>query len=75
MKKSPIIRNVTFRSKLKTMGLSLENVALRGVMLKNTDWIFGVAVYTGEDTKMSRNSKITRNKFSTGLLLRPFSIF
>ncbi len=47
------------------MGLSLENVALRGTKLKNTDYVYGCAVYTGHDTKMSMNSKITSNKFST----------
>ena len=34
-------------------------------MLKNTDYMYGVAIYTGEDTKMSMNSKMTGNKFST----------
>ena len=34
-------------------------------MLKNTDYMYGVAIYTGEDPKMSMNSKMTGNKFST----------
>jgi len=59
------LRNEVGQGPAKSSSLSLDNVALRGVMLKNTDWIYGTAVYTGADTKMSMNSKITRNKFST----------
>ena len=45
--------------------VGMDNLALRGTQLFNTDFILGVAVYTGEDTKMSQNSKITANKFSS----------
>ena len=33
--------------------------------IRNTEHVFGCAVYTGRDTKMSKNSKTTANKFST----------
>ncbi|XP_078736142.1 phospholipid-transporting ATPase IF-like isoform X3 [Lampetra fluviatilis] len=37
--------------------LGQENLLLRGARLKNTDELFGVAVYTGMETKMALNYK------------------
>ncbi|XP_011298118.1 probable phospholipid-transporting ATPase IF isoform X2 [Fopius arisanus] len=45
--------------------LTIDNVLLRGSRLKNTDFVIGTAVYTGRDTKLSRNAKNNQNKFST----------
>ena len=45
--------------------LTMTNLALRGTQLKNTSALVGCAVFTGPDTKMSLNSKITSNKFSS----------
>ncbi|ORX95023.1 phospholipid-translocating P-type ATPase [Basidiobolus meristosporus CBS 931.73] len=45
--------------------LGLENLLLRGTVLKNTDYVFGVALYVGSDTKIFRNLKNSRLKFST----------
>ncbi|XP_024937348.1 probable phospholipid-transporting ATPase IF isoform X3 [Cephus cinctus] len=45
--------------------LTIDNVLLRGARLKDTEFVIGCAIYTGQDTKLSMNSKITTNKFST----------
>ena len=45
--------------------LGLENIAMQGTQLENTEHVYGAAVYTGQDTKMSMNSKLGTNKFST----------
>ncbi|XP_063723941.1 phospholipid-transporting ATPase IF-like isoform X3 [Symsagittifera roscoffensis] len=45
--------------------LSAENLLLRGCSLKNTERVFGVAIYTGKDTKMALNSKFKPHKVST----------
>jgi hypothetical protein len=50
---------------VNTGPLNIDNILLRGARLKDTDYIFGCAVYTGRDTKLSLNSKISTNKFST----------
>lgn len=36
--------------------LSQSNIVLRGCQLKNTDWIIGVVVYAGQETKAMLNS-------------------
>ncbi|XP_046552884.1 phospholipid-transporting ATPase IF-like isoform X2 [Haliotis rubra] len=44
--------------------LGPENVLLRGARLKNTPYIYGCAIYTGQETKMALNSKFKQAKFS-----------
>ncbi len=49
----------------QTCSLAIENLLLSGTVLKNTPEAYGVCVYSGTETKLSLNSKITRIKFST----------
>ncbi|KAL9031463.1 MAG: hypothetical protein Q9196_000524 [Gyalolechia fulgens] len=44
--------------------ISINNLLLRGCSLRNTDWILGVVVYTGRETKIMLNSGITPSKRS-----------
>ncbi|KAM7542982.1 hypothetical protein Aperf_G00000004967 [Anoplocephala perfoliata] len=44
--------------------LGPECLLLRGARLRDTDFVYGVAVYTGPDTKMSLNSKGKQTKYS-----------
>jgi phospholipid-transporting ATPase len=41
----------------KLIAVSNENVLYRGAVLKNTNWIVGIAVFTGRDTKLMKNLK------------------
>jgi phospholipid-translocating ATPase len=50
---------------LQNIPLVAENLMLRGSRMKNTEWIVGCAVYTGQNTKLALNSKITKNKMSS----------
>lgn len=69
----PLANLYTFHGKLEinsgseiTNGhLTIDNLLLRGSRLKDTEYVVGCAVYTGQDTKLSLNSKIVSNKFST----------
>jgi magnesium-transporting ATPase (P-type) len=44
--------------------LSSDSLLLRGSSLKNTEYVYGVVVFTGHDTKIMLNSTAARNKFS-----------
>lgn len=44
--------------------VSITNMLLRGCSLKNTKWVIGIVVYTGEDSKIILNSGVTPTKRS-----------
>ncbi|XP_065347057.1 probable phospholipid-transporting ATPase IA isoform X1 [Cloeon dipterum] len=47
------------------LALGPEQLLLRGAKLKNTNWVFGLVVYTGVDTKLMQNSNKAPLKRST----------
>lgn len=47
--------NLRFENKLYP--LSANQLLLKGSILKNTQWIIGFVVYTGNETKLMMNSK------------------
>lgn len=51
-------------SRSESAPLGAENLLLRGAVLRNTDWVVGVACFTGADTKLVMNSVATPSKFS-----------
>ncbi|KAL6998526.1 hypothetical protein U1Q18_008655 [Sarracenia purpurea var. burkii] len=44
--------------------LSQSNIILRGCQLKNTEWVVGVVVYAGQETKAMLNSAMSPSKRS-----------
>ena len=44
--------------------ISISNLLLRGCSLKNTKWVLGVVLFTGQETKIMLNSGITPSKRS-----------
>lgn len=49
----------------KSVSLDQSNLLLKGSVLRNTKYIFGVAVYVGRQTKMVKNLKNPKSKFSS----------
>lgn len=53
----------TFEAALKLKGidipLSPQQLLLRGAQLRNTRWVYGIAVFTGHETKLMMNSSAT----------------
>ena len=44
--------------------ITLETTLLRGCVLKNTAWVVGIILFTGQDTKIVQNSGLTPSKRS-----------
>jgi magnesium-transporting ATPase (P-type) len=44
--------------------LSTEQILLRGSSLRNTEFVYGLVVFTGHETKIMKNSVGSRAKFS-----------
>ena len=42
--------------------ISINNLLLRGCSLRNTEWVLGVVVFTGQETKIMLNAGITPSK-------------
>lgn len=46
------------------IGFGENQILLRGSSLRNTEWIYGVCVFTGHETKIMMNSVKARTKYS-----------
>eukprot|EP00939_MAST-03C_sp_MAST-3C-sp1_P005143 g5143.t1 len=59
------LRNLEVRGrKSEPLSFSGDQQLLRGSVLRNTSWIIGLVVYTGEDTKVAQNSHEASLKLS-----------
>ena len=56
--------NVSTVSHQKTEAITYNNVILRGCVLRNTEWLIGVVLFTGDDTKIMLNQGKTPSKRS-----------
>ncbi|CAH2351134.1 phospholipid-transporting ATPase Dnf1p [[Candida] railenensis] len=44
--------------------ITINNILLRGCFLRNTKWVIGIVVFTGDDTKIMINAGVTPTKQS-----------
>ncbi|KAF3063997.1 putative phospholipid-transporting ATPase C24B11.12c [Daldinia childiae] len=42
--------------------ISIDNMVLRGCNLRNTEWVLGIVMFTGHDTKIMMNAGVTPSK-------------
>lgn len=42
--------------------ISINNMLLRGCTVRNTEWVLGIVIFTGDETKIMLNSGITPSK-------------
>lgn len=47
----------------RRVALSSDHVVLQGTVLRKTPWVWGVAVYTGNETRLSSNKSVPPFKF------------
>ncbi|GAB66659.1 adenylate and guanylate cyclase catalytic domain containing protein [Plasmodium cynomolgi strain B] len=57
----------------RATSLSINNVVFKGSYIKNTDYIFGVIIYTGTDTKIMKN--ILKSVYKSGNVNRELNIY
>lgn len=55
----------TAQNHYRTLPLGPDQLLLRGAMLRNTSWVFGIVIYTGHETKLMKNSTSAPLKRST----------
>ena len=55
-------RNPSAPTKEMAEPININNLLLRGCSLKNTEWVLGVVVFTGRETKIMLNSGVSPRK-------------
>uniref|UniRef100_A0A8C9GP09 Guanylyl cyclase n=1 Tax=Piliocolobus tephrosceles TaxID=591936 RepID=A0A8C9GP09_9PRIM len=57
----------------RASSLSINNVIFKGSYIKKTDYIFGVIIYTGTDTKIMKN--VFKNKYKPGFINKEVNLY
>jgi magnesium-transporting ATPase (P-type) len=56
--------NMNLKGMNATIAINPENVLLRGMSVRNTEFIYGLVIFAGPDTKVMKNSTKAKYKFS-----------
>ena len=55
---------IIFQNESMVFPLEQKQLLLKGTTLRNTEWILGIIIYTGHNTKLMQNSKKPKIKYS-----------
>jgi phospholipid-transporting ATPase len=58
------VGTLKLHGKQEAVALGPSNVILRSSLFTNTDWAYGIAVYTGQETKIQMNNRKAPSKMS-----------
>jgi len=65
-----------FSSQLKRVtNLEIRNLLLRGCTLRNTNYVYGIAVYLGKESKILQNAKASPRKISALMKLMNYMLY
>lgn len=53
-----------FNDRELEVSIDIDQILLRGASLRNTEYVYGVAIFTGHDTRVMMNSSKSKPKFS-----------
>ena len=53
-----------FKNQDTTKPLTIDNLILRGSIIRNTEYVLGAVIYTGHSTKVMMSSSLPRTKFT-----------
>jgi len=56
--------DITFEKEKMLFPLEQRQMLLKGTKLRNTEWIVGIIIYTGHNTKLMQNAKKPKIKYS-----------
>eukprot|EP00361_Fabrea_salina_P005890 CAMPEP_0202437164 /NCGR_PEP_ID=MMETSP1345-20130828/28116_1 /ASSEMBLY_ACC=CAM_ASM_000843 /TAXON_ID=342563 /ORGANISM="Fabrea Fabrea salina" /LENGTH=87 /DNA_ID=CAMNT_0049050819 /DNA_START=60 /DNA_END=319 /DNA_ORIENTATION=+ len=59
--------NCNIKLPQEQLPLDMKQLLMRGSLLKNTEYVYGVVIYTGHETKVMLNSKKAPSKMSNVL--------
>ena len=61
--------NVSSKTLARTTNCGIKNTVLRGCTLKNTEYLYGIVLYVGAESKIMKNAKKPPRKISNLMLL------
>lgn len=59
----------------EVLSLSIKQLCLRGTILRNTEYIYGIPIYVGNETKIMKNQKKQPTKISNVMRLMNTMLF